>query len=259
MFDDTTYIYSLYQWFVLSSTWTVAVLFDIDHLVSGMSDFDKEAEREKLRKQFEEDKKKRESTERMSELLLQGATMTNRHCDTCGDPIFRYEGQKFCPTCQVEIADEETAQTTAEQQQQRQQQQTQPSQSSPDANAASTTESETTSIEIDAEDSEANTQNATGAEPESGDTSPSPPSSRSPESEPKPESRPEPEPKSPVRSQSTQSPSTDLAEARQSLSRTVTRFAKQAEAADDLAYARTLLAATEDAADALEAVERLKK
>jgi uncharacterized Zn finger protein (UPF0148 family) len=223
-----------------------------------MSDFDKEAEREKLRKQFEEDKKKRESTERMSELLLQGATMTNRHCDTCGDPIFRYEGQKFCPTCQVEVTDDgETAQTTAEQQQQ--QQQTQPSQSSPSENAASTTESETTSIEIDAGDTEANAPDATGAEPESGDGEVSTPPSRSPESEPKPESRPEPEPKSPVRSQSAQSPSTDLAEARQSLSRTVTRFAKQAEAADDLAYARTLLAATEDAADALEAVERLTK
>jgi uncharacterized Zn finger protein (UPF0148 family) len=230
-----------------------------------MSDFDKEAEREKLRKQFEEDKKKRESTERMSELLLQGATMTNRHCDTCGDPIFRYEGQKFCPTCQVEIADDgETAQTTAEQQQQRQQQQqqqqqAQPSQSSPSESAASTTESETTSIEIDAEDTEANAPNATSAEPESGDGAISTSPSRSPESEPTPESRPEPEPKSPVRSQTSQSPTTDLAEARQSLSRTVTRFAKQAEAADDLAYARTLLAATEDAADALEAVERAKK
>jgi uncharacterized Zn finger protein (UPF0148 family) len=251
----------------ISSTGTVAVLFDIDHLGTGMSDFDKEAEREKLRKQFEEDKKKRESTERMSELLLQGATMTNRHCDTCGDPIFRYEGQKFCPTCQVEIADDgETAQTTAEQQQQQQQQQqrqqqqqAQPSQSAPSENAASTTESETTSIEIDAGDTESNAPNATGAESESGDGAMSTPPSRSSESEPKPESRPEPEPKSPVRSQSAQSTPTGLTEARQSLSRTVTRFAKQAEAADDLAYARTLLAATEDAADALEAVERVKK
>ncbi|GAA0519718.1 Sjogren's syndrome/scleroderma autoantigen 1 (Autoantigen p27) [Halorubrum aquaticum] len=65
-----------------------------------MSDgFDKEAEREKLREKFAEDEKKREHTQRMSELLLQGATMTNRHCETCGDPIFRHDGREFCPTC----------------------------------------------------------------------------------------------------------------------------------------------------------------
>jgi len=65
-----------------------------------MSDeFDKEAEREKLRKKFAEDERKREHTQRLSELLLQGATMTNRHCETCGDPIFRHEGREFCPTC----------------------------------------------------------------------------------------------------------------------------------------------------------------
>ena len=65
-----------------------------------MSDeFDKEAEREKLREKFAEDEDKREHTQRMSELLLQGATMTNRHCETCGDPIFRHDGREFCPTC----------------------------------------------------------------------------------------------------------------------------------------------------------------
>ena len=65
-----------------------------------MSDFDKEAEREKLRQQYETDKEERKSTQRMSELLLQGATMTGKHCDTCGDPIFRYDGNEFCSTCQ---------------------------------------------------------------------------------------------------------------------------------------------------------------
>ena len=65
-----------------------------------MSDgFDKEAEREKLREKFAEDERKREHTQRMSELLLQGATMTNRHCDACGDPIFRHDGREFCPSC----------------------------------------------------------------------------------------------------------------------------------------------------------------
>jgi uncharacterized Zn finger protein (UPF0148 family) len=76
-----------------------------------MSDFDKEAEREKLRERFAEEAEERETTERMSELLLQGATMTNTHCNNCGDPLFRYDGQTFCPTCQ-RTADEES-ETTA--------------------------------------------------------------------------------------------------------------------------------------------------
>jgi uncharacterized Zn finger protein (UPF0148 family) len=65
-----------------------------------MSDFDREAERERLREKYEQDKKERETTEQMSELLLQGATMTNAHCSECGDPIFRYDGQEFCATCE---------------------------------------------------------------------------------------------------------------------------------------------------------------
>ncbi|MFB6080428.1 MAG: Sjogren's syndrome/scleroderma autoantigen 1 family protein [Haloferacaceae archaeon] len=65
-----------------------------------MSDFDREAERERLREKYERDREKRQSTQRMSELLLKGATMTNQHCGECGDPIFRYEGTEFCPTCE---------------------------------------------------------------------------------------------------------------------------------------------------------------
>ncbi|MEY7849314.1 Sjogren's syndrome/scleroderma autoantigen 1 family protein [Natrarchaeobius sp. A-rgal3] len=64
-----------------------------------MSDFDKEAEREKLRKKYERDKKEREATQRMSDLLLKGATMTNSHCGTCGDPLFKQNGTTFCPSC----------------------------------------------------------------------------------------------------------------------------------------------------------------
>ncbi|WP_424001664.1 Sjogren's syndrome/scleroderma autoantigen 1 family protein [Haloarcula salina] len=74
-----------------------------------MSDFDKEAEREKLREKFEKEDEKRQTTEQMSELLLKGATMTNAHCSDCGDPIFRYDGQEFCPTCQKPVAREEGA------------------------------------------------------------------------------------------------------------------------------------------------------
>jgi uncharacterized Zn finger protein (UPF0148 family) len=68
-----------------------------------MSDFDEEAERERLRQQYEADAEKRETTERMSELLLQGATMTNQHCNACHSPVFAYQDQAFCPTCQAEI------------------------------------------------------------------------------------------------------------------------------------------------------------
>lgn len=72
-----------------------------------MSDFDKEAEREKLREKFEAEEEKRQATEQMSELLLKGATMTNAHCSDCGDPVFRYDGQEFCPTCQKPITREQ--------------------------------------------------------------------------------------------------------------------------------------------------------
>ncbi|MFC6975016.1 Sjogren's syndrome/scleroderma autoantigen 1 family protein [Halomicroarcula sp. GCM10025709] len=35
--------------------------------------------------------------------------MTNAHCSTCGDPVFRYDGQEFCPTCQKPITRESGA------------------------------------------------------------------------------------------------------------------------------------------------------
>ncbi|MFP4217843.1 MAG: Sjogren's syndrome/scleroderma autoantigen 1 family protein [Salinarchaeum sp.] len=76
-----------------------------------MSDFDKEAEREKLRKRFGEESQNN-TTERMSELLLRGATMTNKHCDTCGNPLFRKDGQEFCPEC--DVTDERTDATAEE-------------------------------------------------------------------------------------------------------------------------------------------------
>jgi len=62
--------------------------------------FDEEAVREELREKYEDEREDREATARMSELLLQGATMTNDHCDRCGSPLFRQDGQTFCPNCQ---------------------------------------------------------------------------------------------------------------------------------------------------------------
>jgi UPF0148 protein len=63
--------------------------------------FDEEAVRAELREKYADEEDERAATARMSELLLQGATMTNQHCDRCGNPIFRYEGQAFCPQCQA--------------------------------------------------------------------------------------------------------------------------------------------------------------
>lgn len=40
-----------------------------------------------------------EDTEFMSELLLKGATMLAHHCEDCGNPMFRYRGDVFCPVC----------------------------------------------------------------------------------------------------------------------------------------------------------------
>lgn len=73
-------------------------------------EFDKEAEREKLRQKLEKDQEKRQETQRMSELLLQGATMTNKHCDNCGDPLFRDGEETFCPTCGGADAEEQETQ-----------------------------------------------------------------------------------------------------------------------------------------------------
>lgn len=208
----------------------VAALFEFDRLDSDMSEFDKEAEREKLRKQFEEDEKRREGTERMSELLLKGATMTNRHCETCGDPIFRYQGQEFCPTCQMTVEGQETHS---------------PEERQPDA--TSTANPDATNIEID--DSRTDESGATT----DAESSPEPEPSTTADPTPDPEPTPRP-PQQPARHG--QRSETDLDEARQSLVRTVTRFAAQAEGADDIGRAREFLAATEEAADALRAVNR---
>lgn len=90
-------------------------------LVWPMSDtddgFDEEAVREELREKYADEADDREATARMSDLLLQGATMTNQHCDRCGNPIFRYEGQSFCPQCQApgQQADQQAGQQAGQQ------------------------------------------------------------------------------------------------------------------------------------------------
>ena len=213
-----------------------------------MSDFDKEAEREKLREKFAKDEQKRERTSRMSELLLKGATMTNKHHD-CGSPIFRWEGEEFCPTCQgtpdgegvaevegsVEGGQDATAEQAADAEGE-----------TPAENASATPSGETPSPE---------TANGT---PEAADRTPA----RTPDTTPDSSAgaqRPTPEPTRTPGSTST-APTAgqggDLGEARASLTRTLTSLAQQAEATSDLSKQRDLLAAVEDAAEALEATKR---
>ncbi len=83
-----------------------------------MSEFDKEAERERLRKKFAEDEAERESARHMSELLLKGAKMTDRHCPECGTPLFREDDRIYCPECERTVVtgdDEEDTATSEEQ------------------------------------------------------------------------------------------------------------------------------------------------
>ncbi|ADE36213.1 Sjogren's syndrome/scleroderma autoantigen 1 family protein [Methanohalophilus mahii] len=44
---------------------------------------------------------------RISKLLELGGTMLAQHCDTCGSPLFRYQGQVLCPLCNIAEEGEE--------------------------------------------------------------------------------------------------------------------------------------------------------
>ena len=50
----------------------------------------------------------------MSRALTRGATMLDDACDGCGNPLFRYQGEVFCPVCQETVAQktEEETETT---------------------------------------------------------------------------------------------------------------------------------------------------
>jgi len=209
-----------------------------------MSDFDREAEREKLREKYEQDKQKREQSERLSELLLKGATMTDKHCDDCGDPIFRWDGQEFCPTCQQAGGAEATSQDTQPQP---------PDQPQPDA-------SEEPSVEVEPEsETEQAVEPTEPAEPQPRQSTDSQP--RQP-TEPQPKQPTDPQPRQPTQQSEpvTHAPLTDagdLAAARASLERTLARLSKQAEQADTLSETRKYLAGAKEAAEALDAAEQI--
>ena len=198
-----------------------------------MSDFDKEAEREKLREKYERDRKKRQSTQVMSDLLLKGATMTNRHCDNCGDPIFRYDGQEFCPTCQRSDGDESGSETAPEVE--------------GDATAAAADRRPTASEGTDAE--AAGRQGPVREEP--GQRSAPDRESRSPGGASSPGGD-----DYPVEAADSPSGEEGLSEAHDSLVRTVVKFSRAAESTDDPRRAREALSAAREAAETLDALRR---
>ncbi len=225
-----------------------------------MSDFDKEAEREKLREKYGDESDERAATRQMSELLLKGATMTNQHCDTCGDPVFRYDGQEFCPTCQGQNGTDGDGQTS----------ETESDEAAPAAESRATgTEAGTATtggerpVEVDTPDTATEPEEAaTGGERASADERQTPDTGRqqgesatapvrgqsSEREERVPTSTPAPAPSSGT--------SDDLRAGRQSLERTLARFARAAEESDDPRAAREHLAAAREAAEALSALRR---
>ncbi|WP_049985523.1 Sjogren's syndrome/scleroderma autoantigen 1 family protein [Halobellus rufus] len=209
-----------------------------------MSDFDEEAERERLREKYERDEERRKETQQMSELLLKGATMTNRHCNDCGSPIFRYQGQEFCPSCQrvtgesdagaqgddgqVEAGEESAAdqRSTADQQPTADQQSTPGRQPSPEARAGADEpgrSAEDVASGVDVADD--------GAEP---------PSVR----DARPSTTPE-----------TEAAPVDGRGAREALLGALTRHARLAEETDDPRRAKEHLSAAREAAAALDELD----
>ncbi|MFB6121204.1 MAG: Sjogren's syndrome/scleroderma autoantigen 1 family protein [Halobacteriaceae archaeon] len=209
-----------------------------------MSDFDKEAERQRLREKYEEEEAEREVTQQMSELLLRGATMTNKHCEQCQNPVFRYEGEEFCPVCQGAVEGEGAAQAET---------QAQPETQAEPQSETQATESGATAEFDDGAAETAGTPSVGASEPSG--TEPEP--TQRPESEPA--QRPESEPTQRTKRQPrAESAAGDLSAARESLVRTLTDLADRAERTSDVRRQRDLLAGAREAAEAIEALDRAR-
>lgn len=192
-------------------------------------DFDKEAERKRLREKYEAEREDREATERMSELLLQGATMTNKHCDVCGSPIFRYQGQAFCPNCQEERGEGAGSDETDTPQQQAQE----------DSATGATTGTSGTPQEARGAGTD---EQSFDAAPTGGEEMPQGP----------PQIDEQPEDSDPSHSRAPQpAASGSVEEAQAALVRTLTDLARRAEQTDDPRQAKELLAAAREAAETL--------
>jgi uncharacterized Zn finger protein (UPF0148 family) len=231
-----------------------------------MSDFDKEAERQKLREKFEKDREKRKETERMSQLLLQGATMTNRHCDTCGDPLFRYQGQVFCATCEGRAQAAEAEAEAGEEQAQQTQAPNAAEQPPETETGADTSAGETGRTAPDPERGEATTDGVSALDADAaGHPAPRADSGRGEErargTDAGPRERPEtttrtPSPGTTATRSRTDDDADGITAAYASLVRTLTHHAQQAEAADGPRRATDHLTAAREAAEALAALDR---
>ncbi len=199
-------------------------------------EFDKEAEREKLREKYEKDEQRREETQRMSELLLQGATMTNEHCGNCGDPLFRDGGETFCPTCGGERAEAE-GETAEQSQQQAVEGSQQPDQPQPPQQATRTAE--------DAQQPSGERANGTvqAEQPTRSEVDRREQATGSVEQQSTPQ-------------ETTARPASTGDDPRAELQRAVTRAARKANEATDPRTAKQWLEASKEAAEALEALER---
>lgn len=200
-----------------------------------MSDeFDKEAERDKLRKKLEKEEQAREATQHMSDLLLKGATMTNQHCGECGDPIFRQDGQRFCPTCERTIEDDESTDDAAV-----------ASDADPQAESEQPPAPE---AQRDAERASAETRDTTSRE-----------SARASDDFPEPSQQRPGQSGSEERVRDLQAAEAqagnEIATARATLVRTLARFAQRAEATDDPRRARDCLEAAHEAAETIAAID----
>ncbi len=220
-----------------------------------MSDFDREAEREKLREKYERDKKKREASERMSELLLQGATMTNRHCPECHSPVFRYDGREFCPTCEKEIAGERDGKVEAEEERSEMAE----AESEPSAGD----DSELDRSEPDDDDERVERG---GEDDEGTDRTPAADDTLTPAGERRP-ARVQPPVRREAEEKRNEGPAGDrdrggessdaFRDAEASLKREIQSLTRRAEETRDLGRKRDLLAAAREAAETLRAVRRL--
>lgn len=206
-----------------------------------MSDFDKEAEREKLRKKYARDEQKRANTQRMSELLLKGATMTNQHCNQCGDPVFRHNGQTFCARCQADAAQQANADANSE----------------AGTNTAGADSAQPDAVEPGAIEQSAATQSVaernaaeSGAAEQRSDSTAE---GKATATETSRSGQASDTARAALASQT--APTGDLSAARDSLVQTVTRFAQQAAATEDPRRARELLSAAREAAETLDALD----
>lgn len=203
--------------------------------------FDREAEKERLREKYEKEQADREATQQMSELLLQGATMTNRHCDNCGNPVFRHQGREFCPVCGAEVVegdgqvDEAAAGDAAQQDAGGQAQSAAAGGQVEEGQQPGTDRQPGSGQQSSAEQYDATGQQVPTGRPARGGTADATqPTSTAPQA----------------------GAAGDLGEARAALVRTVTGLAQQAEESRDVGRTRELLAAAREAAEALAALDR---